>query len=200
MPADTYSSVTAIWNYSSIPAEVTFNLTRSWLVLGMIRHSQYNTPHESACSASPQTAWVFNGGCTFTQVSLKSDFVSQTYINGTGVSLDNGILRYSTSCTNYPSGANSQNSFLTVSSITGACNTTLVGGVSVATYPSPNVGNPYGCGDNILLVTSSNTNEALKDVADYCPACSSQFYGTNGHIDDYSSSQACSGNATVECP
>jgi hypothetical protein len=193
-PSDTYSSVKAIWNYGPIPATKTFNLTRAWLVLGLVRHSQYNTPYESACSGSPQAAWYFNTSCNFTQVSLKSDFVSQTYINGTGASQSYGILKYSTSCSNYPSGANSQNSFLAVSSITGACNTTLVGGTSVATYPSPSVGNPYGCGDNILLVTSSNTNEAVKDAADYCPACSGGFNGTNGHIDDYSSSQACSGS------
>ena len=193
-PADTYSSVKAIWNYDPIPATATFNLTRAWLVLGLIRHSQYNTPYESACSGSPQAAWFFNTSCAFSQTSLKSDFVSQTYINGTGVSQSHGILKYSTSCTNYPPGANSQNSFLTVSNITGACNSTMTGGVSVATYPSPKVGNPYGCGDNALLVTSSNTNEAVKDVVDYCPACSGGFNGTNGHIDDYSSSQACSGN------
>jgi hypothetical protein len=195
MPADTYSSVKAIWNYNAIPATATFNLTRTWLVLGTIRHSQYNTPYESACTGSLQTAWTFNSSCTFTQTSLKSDFLSQTYINGTGISQSHGILKYSTSCTNYASGANVQNSFLTVSSITGACNTAMSGGVSVATYPSPNVGNPYGCGDNALLVTSSNTNEAIKDVADYCPACSGGLNGTNGHIDDYSSSQACSGGA-----
>lgn len=195
MAADTYSSVEAIWNYDPIPATATLQLSPGWLVLGSVRHSQYNSPYESACTGTPQTAWTFNSSCTFTQVSLKSDFVSQTYINGTGVSQSHGILKYSKSCTNYPQGANSQNSFLTVSSITGACNTTMVGGVSVATYPSPNVGNPYGCGDDILLVTSSNTNEAVKNAADYCPACSGGFNGTNGHIDDYSSSQACSGNA-----
>ncbi len=194
MPADTYSSVKAIWNYSSLPATSTFNLSRTWRVLGTIRHSQYNTPYESSCTGSPQTAWTFNSSCTFTQTTLKSDFVSQTYINGTGASQSHGVLKYSTSCSNYPSGANSQNSFLTVSSITGACNTTLTGGISVATYPSPNTGNPYSCGDNILLVTSSNVNEAIKDAADYCPACSGGYNGTNGHIDDYSSSQACSGS------
>jgi hypothetical protein len=194
MPADTYSSVKALWNYYAIPATNTFNLSRNWLVLGLVRHSQYNTPYETACTGSPQAAWTFNSSCTFTQTSLKSDFVSQTFINGTGASQSHGILKYSTSCTDYPSGANSQNSFLAVSSVTGACNTTMSGGVSVATYPSPNVGNPFGCGDNILLVTSSNSNEAVKDAADYCPACSSGFNGTNGHIDDYSSSQACSGS------
>lgn len=194
MPADTYSSVSATWNYDPIPATATLNLTRQWRVFGLIRHSQYNAPYESACTGSNQTAWKFTAGCTFTQIQLRSDFVSQTYINGTGVSLSNGILKYSTSCSNYPPGANAQNSFLSVSNITGACNTTLQGGVSVATYPSPNVGNPYGCGDNILLVTSSNSNQAIKDAADYCPACSSGFNGTNGHIDDFSSNQACTGN------
>lgn len=198
MPADTYSSVKAIWNYNPIPATTTFNLTRPWLVLGVIRHSQYNTPYESACTGPPQTAWVFTSNCSFTQVALKSDFVSQTYLNGSGASQGYGDLQFNNGslCSGkYPNGANTQNSFLQVSSITGACGTPVVGGDSVATYPSPNVGNPYGCGDNIQLVTSSNANQALKHVADYCPACSSGFSGTNGHMDDYSSVQACSGGA-----
>lgn len=82
--------------------------------------------------------------------------------------------------------------------MTGSCGNALTAGISVATYPNPaSVGNPYGCGDDLLLVNSSNANQAAKPngVQDYCPVCNSQFNGANGHIDNYSANQACSGGA-----
>lgn len=141
----------------------------------------------------PQTAWLFNSACQFAPVPLKSDFVVQTEVNGTGSSLKYGILKFDDgSCkSHYPAGANSSNSLRPVSSITGACNTVLVAGDAVATNPSPNAGTLYHCADDILLVTSSNTNQAIKHSADYCTSCASGFNGTNGHIDDYSAAQAC---------
>jgi hypothetical protein len=75
---------------------------------------------------------------------------------------------------------------------------TLVGNTSIASYPYPvggSAGAPYACGDDILLVTSGNANQAEKSIADSCPACSGGFNGTSGHMDDYSSSQACSANS-----
>jgi hypothetical protein len=199
MPPDTYTTLTAQWNLSPTPISTSFTLTRQWSVLGLIRHSQYNTPTESACTGSPQTAWVFTTSCNFTQVALKTDFVSQTYRNGSGKSLSYGDLQYNSGKTcsgKYPSGANTQNSFLEVANIAGSCGTPVVGGTSVATYPNPAVaGGPFVCQDNVLLVTSANANQAIKQVADYCPACSGQFNGTNGHIDDYTSSSSCSAHS-----
>lgn len=199
MPVDTYTSVTAKWNAGSNPASATFSLPRTWTVLGIFRHSQYNTPTESACTGSPQTAWVFNLSCKFTQVSLKSDFVLQTFTNGSGQSLGYGDLQYNNGHTcsgKYPNGATTQNSFLQVATITGSCGTPVIGGGSVATNPNPAiVGGLYVCQDNILLVTSQNVNQAIKHVADFCPACSGQFNGTLGHIDDYSSSASCSAHS-----
>ena len=62
-------------------------------VLGTYRHSQYNSPQESACTGTPGTAWVINLGiCTFTQTTLKSDFISQVGINGSGISQSYGGL------------------------------------------------------------------------------------------------------------
>lgn len=113
--------------------------------------------------------------------------------------MSNGPVQYNNGSTcsgKYPNGATTQNSFLKVASITGSCGTTVVGGTSVATYPNPAVaGGPYVCQDGILLVTSQNTNQAEKSFADYCPACSSGFNGTNGHIDDYTSAAACSAHS-----
>lgn len=193
VPPDTYTSITAQWNVGSGVASAPFNLTRSWWVIGPVRHSQYNIPYESACTGTLQTAWTYNTSCQFTQVQLKSDFVMQTEGNGTGASLSYGILKYDDgSCrNNYPQGANSSNSLRPVSSITGSCNVTLIAGDSVATNPNPFLITSYKCADDILLVTSGNGTQAIKHAEDNCPACSTGFNGTNGHIDDFSSSQAC---------
>jgi hypothetical protein len=117
------------------------------------------------------------------------------YINGTGVSLSSGILKYTAGIKNqcvYPPGSDDSNTFLQVTSITGRCNDVL-DDTSVATNPAPKkpVGDPFGCGDNLSLITSSNAQQAMKYPEDLCPTCNTDFRGTNGHIDDYSSSQAC---------
>jgi uncharacterized protein YjdB len=190
-----YTYVKATW-YVAGYGTATATSTDLFEVLGIYRHSQYNVPYESACTGSAATAWVISGNCAFTQTTLRSDFMTQLYINGTGISLSHGILKYTTQCSNYPSGANSQNSFVQVSQVTGSCNSILVGGSTVAAYPNPPISYPtWVCGDLLEYVTSSDTNQAQKAVQDYCPACNSGFNGTSGHIDDFSSSTACSGHA-----
>jgi hypothetical protein len=194
LPSGQYTYVQASWN---IPGSGTATSTAndSFDVLGLYRHSQYNTPYESTCTGTAGTAWVITGSCNFTQTTLKSDFMSQLFINGSGVSLSNGSLHYYTQCSNYPAGANSQNSFLQVSQITGSCNTVPQGGITVAVFPNPPVSYPtWECGDLLQYVTSSDTNQVQKSVQDYCPGCNTGFNGTAGHIDDYSSSTACSGH------
>jgi hypothetical protein len=199
MAADTYTTLTATWNGIS----TTYTLTRVWTVEGVLRHSQYNTPSESACSGTATTAWVFTSSCTFTQTTLRSDFMSQVFTNGSGTSISYGALQYEPSgvCNGTrPTGSTDQNSFEMVSAITGSCGTAVSGGYNgtVAVNPNPAlIGGQYVCGDNILEVTSSNAGEALKTVADFCPACSNTatFLGTQGHIDDYSSAAYCSAGA-----
>ncbi len=194
LPSGQYTYVKAAWDAGS--ATATSTQSDSFDVLGVYRHSQYNTPYESTCTGSPATGWIITGSCNFTQTTLRSDFMTQLFINGSGVSLSNGNLHYYTQCSNYPSGANSQNSFLQVSQITGSCNTVPQGGSTVATYPNPPVSYPtWECGDLLQYVTSSDTNQVQKSVQDYCPACNTGFNGTSGHIDDYSSSTACSGHS-----
>ena len=197
MAVDTYTKITASWDQMS----TSVTLARKWDVKGLFRHSQYNTPSESACTGTPTAAWVFTSSCTFTQTTLRSDFMSQVVVNGSGVSVNNGPLHYEppTVCSSSrPQGSTDQNSFELVSAITGSCGTAVSAGVNgtVAVYPNPAVaGGPYVCGDNTLEVTSANTNNGLKTVADFCPGCNTGFLGTLGHIDDYSSSQACSAHA-----
>jgi hypothetical protein len=197
MPADTYTSISAVWQPDGAQDINDLTLSRSWGVLGLVRHSQYNVPHESACTGSSATAWVFTNSCSFTQVTLKSDFISQTHTNGTGISNNYGTLHFddyhTCSSGSYPSGANSTNSFLQVASITGSCGNTLTAGDSVATSPNPAVlGGFWVCQDNVLMVDGNNATYAVKHALDWCPICNTQFGGTNGHIDDFSSSNSCS--------
>ena len=183
----------ATWNASgygttTATSNVNFN------VLGTYRHSQYNTPAESNCVASKTIAFIVTGNCNFSQTTLKSDFQSQTNLNGTGMtdSQNAGVLLHTgTGCSNFPPGANSSNSFTQVSSVTGSCGTTLAGD-SVAVFPNPNPPGPNtACGDTHQLVTTSDTNLTQKSSQDYCPSCNTDFRGTAGHIDDYSTANNC---------
>ena len=94
----------------------------------------------------------------------------------------------------FPRGANNGNTFLQVDSITGSCGTTVSEG-SVAVFPNPTAAtSPLRCGDDLQLVSPDNSNFAERQVDDTCPACSGGFQGTDGHVDSYSSSQACTGH------
>jgi hypothetical protein len=196
MPADTYSSVRAVWNLDQIPAEGTLGLTQTWWVQGNTEFTQYNTPAEASCSATQATAFVFNPStCSFTQTSMSSQFISQAFENGTGTSKSYGLVHANPTgkCSgSYPAGASATNTFYQIASVTGACNQVLTGGSAVASYPSPVPGTTWSCGDDLLTVSSSNVNVATYDVLDYCPACASVPSGYTAHVDVYSASNACS--------
>ncbi len=197
IPKDIYSSITGTWNVSSSPAKT--NVPIKWNVLGMIRHSQYNTPAENACLGGSTNAWIVDvNTCQFTPIALNAQFVSQTVLNGTGSSSSFGILKFTPGNRNgcaYPPGADDSNTFLQVNSVTGSCNRPLDTS-SVATYPNPVTDVvTFGCNDNLNLVTAANANQALKFPEDYCPACVGQFNGTAGHVDDYSQNSSCQGHA-----
>ncbi len=91
------------------------------------------------------------------------------------------------------------NSLRKVSANTGQCNAALVGGDSVATYPGPNdKGSKYNCGDDLTLVNAYNQNSYKKHVNDRCAGTAAGCL--DGHMDNYSSSQACSGRAVNDLP
>ncbi len=91
----TYDKVEATWNINSTGVSGSYSPNISWDVLGVIRYTQYNTQSESACSGSATPVWIVDSlsACNFTQATLRSDFASQVYINGTGASLSFGTLK-----------------------------------------------------------------------------------------------------------
>lgn len=209
MPADTYTSVKATWNCATTGNQPTstLNLQRKWIVLGTIRHSQYNTVYESFCPNTTMTAYINDNGaaCNWQTVTLRSQFVSQTENTGTGVSdvsMGNQVLKFDDGKTCYgnkPANANSTNILRAVSIIDGQCLVQLVGGDSTATNPGPRIlGSQYNCADHMPLVNSSNANAFIKHIEDQCANTTDGC--ADGHVDNYSSSQACSARAVGDLP
>lgn len=115
------------------------------------------------------------------------------------------------------------NTFVISSSYTGSCGTTLVPDQSVAmpclstttvtsagkkktTCPSSILSGvkALSCDEQLNLDSGDHTTASTRTVADKCPACSdttqfsnvkSPMYGADGHIDAFSSSAKCTGNA-----
>jgi hypothetical protein len=192
---DTYSSITATWNVGTTPPTNTFNLSPPWYVSGITQNTVYVKVYESACSGTPTTGyWTFDQStCVFTPVNLKPLFASQTYLNGTGLTLG-GILVHQNPglCKRHlPQGATKQNTFYTISEVTGACG--AMSDNDVAVYPNPqSVGDPYSCDDQLLYVSKRNNNALYpQTVEDYCPACKNHSAGTTAHVDNYFDDNTC---------
>jgi hypothetical protein len=112
----------------------------------------------------------------------------------------------------YPPGAIGSgefpgNTFVAGGSLTGSCNKQLVPDQSVA-MPCQKVGSQcaasnlsnvkaLSCFDNLNLDSGNYTTASRRIVLDKCPACgvTTSINGSDGHIDAFSSSTACSGRA-----
>jgi hypothetical protein len=216
--ADTYTSIDGTWDTNIQSVDIPpYTFPAPWVYFGYVRYTQYNVPYESSCTGGQGNAWIVTTSCTFTKVSLNSTFVSQAWINGTGVSNSYGTLKNAAAVNlgdqkgpcvgKYPSGAighgtTGGNTFEEVSSVTGSCNKALVNNQSAAV---PASGNPakavplsgvvaLSCGNKLNLDPGNNTSEYTRTAADLCPACSNSSTFTNGtvgHVDSYSSSPSC---------
>jgi hypothetical protein len=73
----------------------TYTLSTFWTYFKKVRFTQYNVPNEIAsdCIGAEVTAYTIDNSCTIKAITLKSDFVAAAWINGTGVSISNGILK-----------------------------------------------------------------------------------------------------------
>jgi len=199
-----YTKVNVKWNVTTHRYEGTnpkhtlqgtFTPAKPWNVLGVIRYSQYNVPIESECVGTLVDKYVVDSltNCKFTATKFKSDFLSQTKVNGTGSSVTYGYIKpgwntdLGTSCAGkFPNGADVNNSYLQMPGVIGSCNMSLVANVSVATKPK-------NCASNQTLVnTSTNVNLPItKDSDDTCPGCDKDFNGTDGHIDNFTNIPKC---------
>ena len=191
-----YSSLAVEWN-AAVPAlSGRLKPAKPWNVLGVVRFSQYNAPHESECGGSVGDYFVVDSlkSCNFTSTSLRQTFASQVKTNGTGLSMGHGLVqwgyitRLAEDCAGkFPPGATSRNSYLQVDAVRGICNRALVANNSVATAPVDGL----ACKTPLSLVTTGNANFGNRTRLDECPDCDSGFMGTEGHIDNFTDSIMC---------
>jgi hypothetical protein len=129
-----------------------YTLPTPWTYFRKVFYTLYNKPHESSpdCTGDEVTAYTIDNSCTITPIQLVSGFVRAAWLNGTGISLHNGVLQNAwalelgsnqSQCAKeylkHP-GAIGQgmfggNTFVEITSLTGACsNQTLVEDESLA--------------------------------------------------------------------
>ena len=210
VPPDTYSTADGTWNANlsdgsgaqsvNVPS---VTLAKEWIYLGLTRFSQYNAPYESQCSGGSQPMYVFDrSSCTYASGQLNAKFISKTQLNGTGMSINYGLLK-PIRITNagklckgkLPPGASSLNTFVQVSTVTGSCNTAIAANHSVATFPNPNGKEETPlllCKDSLNLDQADNTTAYTRVVADKCPACID-----GNHIDSFTDNQACDAHGAI---
>jgi len=195
MPVTTFANVFATWTVGGF--QVAAQLPYRFQNLGSTRHSQYTVVQEGTCSGSPTSVYIITNlsACYSSGLqssTLASNFASQAALNGTGLSSHWGYVKpvSATSCANAttgkPGNANSQNTFVEVSSVTGSCNTSL-GNSNVAAYN-------HVCGQRIQIQGYPANSHTQKSVQDECPACGNDA----PHFDNYSTSSGtnCSKSLT----
>jgi len=178
-----YTGVTAQW------LGVTNTLNTSFDVLGSYLHTQYNTPAESQCSGASSGAYLTPGpsACAWNNVNLVQQFITQAWINGSGITNNYGACQeYLAGCSAPPGG--NQNYFREVTSVTPGCSSpnNFLSSTSIAIDVFSS-NHPLKCGDQVLIVGLGSGVGTVKTATDSCPACNGA-----AHVDDYSTSNACS--------
>jgi len=189
-----YTQVRATWTVETASAsgELDYHIE----VLGQYHHTQYNSPLESECTGSDRSVYILaNPGMCFDDFSpgtLKSGFVSQVNLNGSGHSLNYGDVkalaatRCRTETDNRPPDATG-NSFVQIPVIDGACGVPPDGTTVAGCLASVDSRGMFACGDQVYI-----HRFGVKTVVDHCPACC----GADGQLDNYTSMNGgCSGHA-----
>ncbi|MEY2483600.1 MAG: hypothetical protein QOK24_2128 [Verrucomicrobiota bacterium] len=186
LPIGHYEQVRATWTVNGVASKASKDV--AFLVLGRYRHSQYNTPMESTCGGAPVKAFITDGSCNFSPVTLLSRFINQVDLNGSGRSIAFGDVVREDFCfgpknkqTKPPPG--SMHRSFRQQEITPTCKGGELDDSTVARMP----GHPYlGCGDQIFIVGLGGGAGKTKTVTDLCPVC------PENQLDNYTTDPACS--------
>jgi hypothetical protein len=213
----------------------TYTLPTSWTYFRKVRFTQYNTPDENAqndaaCRGSQANAWIVTAvattnaqgktkyKCSFEQIALNSEFIQQTWINGTGRSRNYGLLQNAAAVLlgdhqrcrgQYPPGArghsdagqNNGNTFVRATAIVPSCpHMTLEDGgaampVDKDTMEPTKLSGviPLQCGYQLNLDAEDYQTAHSRTIVDKCKKCSDpdSLSGADGHVDSYTTESAC---------
>jgi len=235
-----YTVANGDWNPvvppSSSPQQVTIPdyTLQPWTYFRRVRFSQYNTPDENAtraaaCTGHQANAWIVTAvattnaqgrtryKCSFDPITLNSEFIQQTWINGTGLSRQYGLLQNAAAvhlgdlqrCRGqYPPGAVGNNgadydgnAFVQTTSVVPSCTGMQLEDGSAAmpvdkfTMNPTNLSRviPLKCGFQLNLDAGGYQTAYSRTIVDKCPKCSDpdSWGSADGHVDSYTTDSAC---------
>jgi hypothetical protein len=194
LPQGLFTSIEATWIVGS--RSVSNALAYRMKVHDNVRHSVYNTPNESECTASGSSpVYLTDNGCNFVQGTLNTQFKNQVDLNGSGVSNAHGALQVEAFClshANAPPDAAGR-SYRRVTTITPACGT-FVSDATVASYGA-NSGGPLPCSEEMYIYSAASP--VTKEVTDNCPACGPVTDFVR-QLDNYTTRPACQPSAFTD--
>jgi hypothetical protein len=183
LPVREFDQLRATWIMDGTSYSSTFPMAIR--VLGVFRHSQYNSPSESACGGTATPVYITDSACHFVPATLLSGFVSQVNLNGSGVSTAHGNLVREAYCLTrpgHPADAAAR-SFRTTAAFRGGCR----GALNNTTVANCRGRTDLGCDDRVLI-----QGHGVKTVTDYCPACCGY-----DQLDNFTTATACAGIADL---
>jgi len=190
-----YGRLRCVWIVGrlSVTAEYDYHIK----VLGIYRHSQYNTVDESTCALNTEQAYITtendNGiSQCFVQgqyydTQLRASFIDQVNLNGSGTSVRFGDIKrdfYCPGTNNAPLNANQRTFRQTM--IGPTCGSLALNDNTVARRPDhPDL----DCGDRIYIHTIG-----MKTVTDLCPGCPNSLVPEAvDQLDNYTTDSRCTG-------
>jgi hypothetical protein len=190
LPPSHYTQLSAVWTVNGVNIPATTNV--KFTTLGLYENTTYNVVHEAQCTGKPGAVTLYTSACVAKAGSFKTDFQSQVRLNGIGV--PQSVAGYTAPETVCATGATDFRSPFTVKN---ACGNANLNAGTIAVDMS--AGAPLACGNHVFFVgqtPASGTIGSTKVVTDRCPGCNVHAAGTTGHVEDFSTSTACS-NTTL---
>jgi hypothetical protein len=183
LPEGQFTKVQAAWTVNGSTRTASRDV--HFRVLGSYRHSQYNVPDESTCDALTSLGYITTSSCVFKSAQLRSMFISQANLNGSGHSINFGDIKREAFCiapSHHPPPGAANRSFRP-GAVTPTCSGQSLNDSTVARRP----GHPLlDCGDQILIVGLGTGVGKIKTVTDLCPAC------PENQLDNFTTKKACS--------
>lgn len=183
MPEGVFTSVDMVFTPDGGGDPVNDSLPARFQNLGMTRHSIYNVPDESdpTCQQGGKVNINVSNGpdshdnCTSVTDEIFVKFKRSMDRNGTGKSIDNGLIGREYLCATMP-----EPKYRRKTAVTGSCNTPL----DTSSVAADIAGGQLACGDAICI--DPGGRKLRKVVRDKCPQCQDGH-----HIDNFTGPGGC---------
>ena len=214
IPMGGYSVAKAEWTVGGLTVSDTKALAPAFKALGNYGHTRYNTPDEDECEEGQGHTYIWDNHCTYEEGDLlRSKFIEQAALNGSGRSKSYNAVQLEAFCVNpardpappaaaawpdyplYKPREPETWSFRRDATLFGACHDNK-GALNDSTLAVNRKYTELRCGDSVLIVGVGTSGFLLKTITDYCPGCPTEETGAEKpRLDNYvTTTSACESN------